>query len=42
MAGGGLRRGLKRGNQGGGAKTLTWHLYVEVGLREVARCGGER
>jgi hypothetical protein len=42
MAGGGLRRGIKRGNQGWGVKTLTWLLYAEAGRRGVAGCGGER
>jgi hypothetical protein len=42
MARGGLRRGLKRGNQGGGVKILIWHLDVEAGRRGVARCGKGR
>jgi hypothetical protein len=39
--GGGLRWGFKKGNQGGGVKSLTWHLYAEVGWCGAARCGGD-
>jgi hypothetical protein len=42
MARGGLWRGIKRGNQGGGVKTLTWHLYANAGWRGVDGCGRER
>jgi hypothetical protein len=42
MAGEGLRRGIIRGNQGGGIKTLTGISMMKVGQHGVAGGGEER